>query len=182
MWQWIVMALIVYLLTYVFAVECWGQIAMMLLMSLVLSVSRYISGSPRTQASQATGGAVAWWLNSYVRHSLLGAGRCIVVCGLSAGDAAQRCGCHRWVAIYGRAVGWNSSARVPVDWACGSEYISLLGYLLCSVLACWRLVHVSLYTVYAVLVVVSSLSQSSGNELVSWTVRDVIGKCFAKRV
>jgi len=72
MWQWIVMALIVYLLTYVFAVECWGQIAMMLLMSSVLSVSRYISWSPRTQASQATGGAVAWWLNSYVRHSLLG--------------------------------------------------------------------------------------------------------------
>jgi len=39
-----------------------------LLVSSVLRASRYIFWSPRTQASQATGGAVAWWLNSITDH------------------------------------------------------------------------------------------------------------------
>ena len=36
-----------------------------------------------------TGGVVAWWLNSYVRHSLVGAGWSILVYGSSAGDAVS---------------------------------------------------------------------------------------------
>jgi len=36
-----------------------------LLVSSVLRASRYIFWSPRTRASQATDGAVAWWLNSH---------------------------------------------------------------------------------------------------------------------
>ena len=46
----------------------------------------------------------------------------------------------------------------------------------------WRLVPFSIYTAYSVLVVSSSLSQSSSNKLVSWTNRDDIGLRAAERV
>ena len=65
-------------------------------------------------------------------------------------------------------VGGNSTVRVPVNLACGSEFLSLLGYLLCSALtACSRL-----YILHTLCLSLLLASQSSICELVSWTARD----------
>jgi len=65
-------------------------------------------------------------------------------------------------------VGGNSTVRVPVNLACGSEFLSLLGYLFCSALtACSRL-----YILHTLCLSLLLASQSSSWELVSWTARD----------
>jgi len=66
------------------------------------------------------------------------------------------------------------------DWANRNKVLALFACVY-GVL-CWWLILVSIYTACSVLVVSSSLSQSSSNELVSWTDRDVIGLRAAERV
>ena len=124
------MALVVYWLTCLCIrnwTECWWRIARMLLMSGL--VAKFVWTDRLTSLASAC------------RLEYFGPWLVSRRCG-------QRCGCRRWEASYGRAVG--SSARQPRSWACGSEFVALLGSLIVS--RRWRLSSFSLYTVCAVLV------------------------------
>jgi len=114
LWQWIVMVLVVYLLNYlgirswvlrtngddvvdVFGTKCKSIYILVALNSGKSGdrrCGRLVAKFVRTERMpfliEFVAGCLGW------RHSMMGAGRSILVCGSSAGDAFQRCG---WIPI-----------------------------------------------------------------------------------